>query len=92
MESVDELFEQAKRLKPEELSKLVVRLEEHLASIEENSHKSRSFARMLALSGIIQIEAMYPRIKRSISLKFMPRGGSEASIHRYEWLLRTPDC
>jgi hypothetical protein len=52
MESVDELFEQAKRLKPEELSKLVVRLEEHLASIEENSHKSRSFARMLALSGI----------------------------------------
>jgi hypothetical protein len=52
METADKLFEQAKRLKPEELLKLVVRLEEHLASMDETSDKSRSFARMLALSGI----------------------------------------
>jgi len=31
MEDADKLFERAKRLKPEELSKLVVRLEEYLA-------------------------------------------------------------
>jgi len=52
METADKLFERAKHLKPEELLKLMVRLEEHLASIEESSDKSRSFARMLALSGI----------------------------------------
>jgi len=52
METADKLFEQAKLLKPEELSKLVVLLEEHVASMQEGSDKSRSFARLLALSGI----------------------------------------
>lgn len=52
MGSVNKIYEQAKHLKPEELLKLVARLEEHLASIEKRSGKSRSFARMLALSGI----------------------------------------
>jgi hypothetical protein len=52
MQKVDKLFEQAKQLQPEELSKLVSLLEEHLASVELSSNKARSFARMLALSGI----------------------------------------
>jgi hypothetical protein len=52
VESVDELFEQAKCLQPEELSRLVLLLEEHLAANEGSSHKSRSFAQLLDLSGI----------------------------------------
>jgi hypothetical protein len=52
MESVEKLFEQAKRFKPEEISRLVSLLEEHLASVESSADKSPSFARMLALSGI----------------------------------------
>ena len=51
MESADKLFEQAKRLKPEELSRLVSRLEQFLASVELSSDKARSYTRMLALSG-----------------------------------------
>ena len=52
MGNADKLFEQAKHLKLGELLKLMSLLEEHLASIEETSDQSRSFARMLALSGI----------------------------------------
>ena len=54
MESADKLFEQAKRLKPEELSKLVSLLEEFLASVELSSDKTRSYTRTLALSGTAQ--------------------------------------
>jgi hypothetical protein len=52
MESADKLFERAKRLKPEELSELVARLDEYLSAPAEESTKSaRSYARSLALSG-----------------------------------------
>jgi hypothetical protein len=53
VESADKLFEKAKRLKPEELSKLVARLDEYLSSSasDESSGGARSYARSLALSG-----------------------------------------
>ncbi len=51
MESADRLFELAKHLKPEELSRLVTLLEEHLASVEKSSDRTRSYARTLALFG-----------------------------------------
>jgi len=51
MESADKLFELAKHLKPEELSRLVSLLEEHLASVELSLDKARSYTRTLALSG-----------------------------------------
>jgi hypothetical protein len=53
MESADKLFERAKRLKPEELSELVARLDEYLSSSasDESSKSARSYARSLALSG-----------------------------------------
>jgi hypothetical protein len=52
MESADKLFERAKRLKPEELSELVARLDEYLSAPAEESTKSaRSYVRSLALSG-----------------------------------------
>jgi hypothetical protein len=51
MEKVDKLFEQAKQLKPEELSKFVSLPEEHLVSVELSLDKARSYTRMLALSG-----------------------------------------
>jgi hypothetical protein len=51
MEDADKLFERAKRLKPEELSKLVVRLEEYLASFEESQAKPPLYSHTLALSG-----------------------------------------
>ena len=52
MESADKLFEKAKRLKPEELSELVARLDEYLlSSVSDHSSKgARSYARSLALS------------------------------------------
>jgi hypothetical protein len=52
MES-DKLFERAKRLKPEELSELVARLDEYLLSSasDESGKSARSYARSLALSG-----------------------------------------
>ena len=53
MESADKLFEKAKRLKPEELSELVARLDEYLLSSasDESSKGERSYAGSLALSG-----------------------------------------
>ena len=53
MESADKLFEKAKRLKPEELSQLVARLDEYLLSsaLDESSKGARSYARSLTLSG-----------------------------------------
>lgn len=53
MEAADKLFEKAKRLKPEELSELVARLEEYLSAVapEERSKGARSYAASLALSG-----------------------------------------
>ncbi len=53
MESADKLFERAKRLKPEELSDLVARLDEYLSSSasDETSNIARSYTRSLALSG-----------------------------------------
>lgn len=53
MESADKLFERAKRLKPEELSDLVARLDEYLSSSpsDESSKSTQSYARSLALSG-----------------------------------------
>jgi hypothetical protein len=54
MESADKLFEKAKRLKPEELSELVARLDEYLllsSASDESSKGARSYVRSLALSG-----------------------------------------
>jgi hypothetical protein len=53
MESADKLFERAKRLKREELSELVARLDEYLLSpaSDESAKSVRSYARSLALSG-----------------------------------------
>jgi hypothetical protein len=53
MESADKLFERAKRLKPEELSDLIARLDEYLSSApaDESSKSVGSYARSLALSG-----------------------------------------
>ena len=53
MESAEKLFEKAKRLKPEELSELVARLDEYLSASasDESSKGARSYARSLALSG-----------------------------------------
>jgi hypothetical protein len=52
MESADKLFERAKRLKPEELSELVARLDEYQsAPAEERTKSARSYVRSLALSG-----------------------------------------
>jgi len=51
MESADKLFELAKRLKLEELSKLVALLEDYLASVEGSPDRARSYAHTLALSG-----------------------------------------
>ena len=53
MESADKLFEQAKRLKPEELSELVARIDEYLSSkpAGESSKSARSYTRSMALSG-----------------------------------------
>ena len=53
MESADKLFEKAKRLKPEELSELITRLDEYLLSSasDESSKGARSYVRSLALSG-----------------------------------------
>jgi hypothetical protein len=53
MESADKLFERAKRLKPEELSELVERLDEYLSASasDESSKSAGSYARSLALSG-----------------------------------------
>ena len=47
------MFERAKRLKPEELSDLVARLDEYLSSApaDENAKSARSYVRSLALSG-----------------------------------------
>ncbi len=54
MEAADKLFERAKRLKPEELSELVARLDEYLSSVgsDERSESARSYTRSLALSGM----------------------------------------
>ena len=41
MESADKLFERAKRLKPEELSELVARLDEYLLSSASNESSER---------------------------------------------------
>ena len=53
MEPADKLFEKAKRLKPEELSRLVARLDEYLLSSpsDESSKGARAYVRSLALSG-----------------------------------------
>ena len=52
MEAADKLFERAKRLKPEELSELVARLDEYLSSSDERSESARSYTRSVALSGM----------------------------------------
>ena len=52
MESADKMLERAKRLKPEELSELVARLDEYLsAPADENAKSACSYVRSLALSG-----------------------------------------
>jgi hypothetical protein len=51
METAYKLFEHAKRLKREELSELVMLLEEYLTSVEKSSDGTRSYTRTLALSG-----------------------------------------
>lgn len=47
------MFERAKRLKPEELSELVARLDEYLSSApaDDSAKSARSYARSVALSG-----------------------------------------
>jgi hypothetical protein len=54
METADKLFEQAKRLKRGELSRLVALLQDYLESAEESSDGTRSYVRTLALSGTAQ--------------------------------------
>jgi hypothetical protein len=53
MESADKLFERAKRLKLEELTELVARLDEYLSSSpsDENANGARLYLRSLALAG-----------------------------------------
>lgn len=51
METADKLFKLAKRLKLEELSKLLMLLEEYLASVEKGPGRARSYGHTLALSG-----------------------------------------
>jgi hypothetical protein len=55
MGTVDELFDEAKRLKPEELLRLAARLDEHVSSVAAElapSEKEKGrYARTLALSG-----------------------------------------
>ena len=52
METLDELFEQAKRLNPEDIYGRVALLEKYLTSIEVISEGGRSDTRMASLSGI----------------------------------------
>lgn len=54
MWTVAEILEQARRLKPDELSRLVAQLNEHLSSISAQNVCSRRepYSRTLALSGI----------------------------------------
>jgi hypothetical protein len=51
MEASDKLFDQAKRLKPEQLSELVARIEEYLSLLGSKNGSKCSYARSLALAG-----------------------------------------
>jgi hypothetical protein len=88
MEDADKLFERAKRLKPEELSKLVVRLEEYLASFEESQAKPPLYLALLPCLGQpIQIGLTSRPIKGSTLPKCTPRSEDETGIRRHERFL-----
>jgi hypothetical protein len=54
MKRVDELFDQAKELRPEELLRLASRLDEYASSlaVQSSSAENGRYARSLALAGI----------------------------------------